>query len=358
MKRKSPVKEYFDIFIGGPMGKPEDDGAGTSFNDHIPAIRRALLRVRDDLASDFPNTVIRINTPEIDESGMITDRVFGLIDTAELAVMDVSANSPSVMYEMAMLHALGTPTIPLILRLPDGSRQVPYYLKDTYQAVVDDFREDTLFARLQPMVRAVIGGGGLGANPAMNPMTGYYGLPLVDVSASTGLATGYFHNFVQHVIKQNGGVFSALGDAVEALVILRPTKLSDAVSLKQMTEKRLLKEGIATSRVTRDGTEVFRDEEQTRKEMLIYRAGRFLFDGPSPLAAQEGSPRYKRILRMEMDTRGPFQDEARALAQRFEAQMIAQFFATIRYLSRTYPNVNPNRLEFLTLDEFVARLKT
>ncbi len=335
----------------------DPDGAGSTFNDHIPAIRRTVERIRDDLEAERPDIVIRIHTPPIDETGMITDRVFGLIDTAELAIMDVSANSPSVMYELAMLHALGTPTIPVVLRKPAKGLKPPFYLKDTYLAEVTKFDDETLYSTLNSKVRAALSGGGLGSDPAMNPMTGYYGLPLVDISASTGLATGYFHNFIQHIIKQNGGPFSVLGDEIEKLVILRPKQLSDAVSLKPDAEIRLLKEGFATSRVTRNGEEVFRDAEQTRKEMLIYRCGRFLFDAPSPLAGQQASPRYKRILKMALDAKGPFQDEAESLVDRFEQQMIEQFFATIRYMARTYPNVNPKRMEFLTLDEFVARLK-
>lgn len=350
------MKIPYDIFIGGPMGNKGLDAAGMPFSDHLPNLLTVLTRISRELEAADPSLSIRLHTPMLeDESGTITSRIFGMIDGAELGIMDISAGSPSVMYELAMLHALGTPTIPVMLRAPDGSAKLPFYLKDTYAAYVADYSESSLYEVLRDKVRTAITGGGGGADPAMNPMTGFYGISLVDVSATTGLATGYFDNFIQHVIRDVGGVFTALDYEVEKFVILRPANLSETADLKNRVTSRLQKLGIEVKRVTKDGKTVYEEEAQVRKEMLIFRAGRFLFDIPAPLKVQLSSPRYKRMKKeADLNARGPFRAETEARLEKHEQQLLDKFFATLRYLARNGQNVNPNLMDFMTLDEFVA----
>lgn len=352
------MKIPFDIFIGGPMGTDERDAAGDRFSTHLPNLTTVLKRIKDEIEATDKTINIRIQTPEIDESGMITNRIFGMIDAAELAIMDVSAGSAGVMYELAMLHALGTPTIPVVLRDAGGKRKTPFYLKDSYSAVVPNFGEDALYARLASMVRmALYGGGGPGANPAMNPMTVFYDIALVDASATTGLATGYFHNFIRHVIRETGGVFTALDYQVEKFVILQPEKLSQTSDMLNRVKSRLRAAGVAVTQVTKDGETIYEDDAQVRKGMLIFRAGRFLFDIPAPLNVQSASPRYKRIKReADLNAIGPFREETQAKLKRHEQILMDKFFTTLRYLARNEQNVNPDLMEFMTLDAFVAAL--
>lgn len=353
------MKIPFDIFIGGPMGNDNLDAAGESFSSHLPNLTNVLKRIKDEIEETDKTINIRIQTPEVDESGMITNRIFGMIDGAELAIMDVSAGSAGVMYELAMLHALGTPTIPVVLRDTEGKRKTPFYLKDSYCAVVSNFGEGVLYERLSSMVRtAVYGGGGPGANPAMNPMTAFYDMALVDASATTGLATGYFHNFIRHVIRETGGVFTALDYQVEKFVILQPEKLSDTSDMLNRVKSRLRSEGIAVTQVTKDGETIYEDDAQVRKGMLIFRAGRFLFDIPAPLNVQSASPRYRRIKReADLNQIGPFREETQAKLKKHEQQLMDKFFTTLRYLARNEQNVNPDRMEFMTIDAFVSVLK-
>lgn len=337
------------------MGNSEPDGAGLPYSDHLKNIWSALNRIRVEIEATDPSIHIRLNQPELDETGMITNRVFGMIDGAELAIMDVSAGSPSVMYELAMLHALGTPCIPVMLKVADGKAKVPFYLKDTRMAQVSAFTEQALYKALGDKVRTAIKGGGPGADPSRNPMTDFYDLPLVDISATTGLATGYFENFIQHVIRDVGGVFAALDYEVEKFVILRPDRLSDTGDLKNRVKSRLRKAGVDVTRVTKDGKAVYEEEAQVRGEMLIFRAGRFLFDIPSPIKVQLSSPRYKRMKKeADLNARGPFQEETEAVLEKHEQLLLDKFFAALRYLARNGQNVNPNRMAFMSLDDFVA----
>lgn len=346
----------FDIFIGGPMGGARRDPAGLLFADHIGNMAAALRRIADEINQEQSALLVKVHTPELDDAGMITARVFGLIDTAELGVMDVSAGSPSVMYELAMLHALGVPTIPVVFRQADGARHVPYYLKDTYQAVVEGFDSDSLYAVLGAKVRNVITGSAAGADPSQNPMTGYYGLPLVDISASTGLATGYFHNFLRHLLRANGSVFDHLDDAIDQVVVLVPDSLAEAENLKARAERRLRQAGIPVELVGRDDGQVYTDRQQARGQMLIWRAGRYIFDAPAPLAAQETSPRMRR-LRQQMRAamaRPDGSDEAQATIRKFEKKLIQEFINTLALLPSDYPGTLPDRLRFASLDQFIA----
>jgi hypothetical protein len=349
------MRKSFDIFLGGPMGGRKKDPASLAFSKHIGRLKEAIDRISDELNIEQSQWTVRSDTPVLDDTGMIEQRVFGIIDRAELGIMDISADSPSVMYELAMLHALGIPTIPISFRGNDGKRVVPFYLRGTYQAVVESFEVEELYQILRPMVRNVVFGGASGSDPNMNPMTAYYGLPLVDISASTGLATGYFHNFLQHILKDMGGVFDYLDGQVEKLVVIRPRSLAEAASLKHITERRLAEEGIEVELIGERDGKVYTDREQARGMMLVFRAGSYIFDAPSPLAAQEKSPRMKRIRKQLIQTagRGPVSEEAREMVAKFEERMIEEFMSVLERLPEEYHNARPDRLAFATLDEFV-----
>jgi len=353
------VRKGFDIFLGGPMGGRKKDPGGLSFSKHIGNMKSAIDRIADELNAEQTQWTVRVDTPELDEAGMIEPRVFGLLDRAELGIMDISAGSPSVMYELAMLHSLGIPTIPISFREADGSRKVPFYLKGTYQAVVDSFEVDALFEQLAPIVRTVVVGGNLGSDPTMNPMTAFYGLPLVDISASTGLATGYFHNFLQHILKDMGGVFDFLDGKVEKLVVIRPQTLGEAASLKQAVDRRLAAEGIEVEYIGEKDGKVYSDPEQARGKMLVFRAGKYIFDAPSALAAQEKSPRMKRIRNQKIQTagHGAVAQEASEMVSKFEERLIDEFMSVLVRLPEEYPNARPDRLAIASLDEFVDMVR-
>lgn len=340
------------------MGGDKTDPNGLPFSEHIGNLEQAIAKIAEEINQEQRIWHIRSDTPELDEAGMIEPRVFGLLDRAELGVMDVSAGSPSVMYELAMLHSLGVPTIPVAIRVPEQPLRVPFYLRGTYMADVDSFGAEVLYDRLGPMIRAVVMGGVPGANPAMNPMTAYYGLPLVDISASTGLATGYFHNFLQHILKENGGVFDFIDGKVDKLIVLKPESLMEAASLKRTADRRLQEAGIEVELIGEKDGKVYEDREQARGQMLVYRAGRYIFDAPSPLAAQDKSPRMKRIRKQLIPASGSgaIAQEARELVDKFEQRLIDEFMTAVQYLPDEYPNARADRLGVATLDEFIKMI--
>lgn len=346
------MRDIFSIFIGGPMGesgKVNPKGEET----HIGNIKKAVERITKEIEDQRDDLLFQINTPEVNETGEITQRIFGMIDTADLGIIDISANSPSVMYELAMLHALGIPTIPIQLRDGNGELKNPYYLRGTYTAGVNTFEVDALYDELKEKIQNVTTGESLGSDYSNNPMTEYYGLHMIDVSASTGLATGYVHNFIQHVIKENSKLFQFLGVA-EKFITIRPNKLSEVNNIRSNIQQKLFAKGIDIEKADQDG-KVYKDGDHPRGQMTIDKAGRYLFDVPTPLNAQRFSPRYKQLANVKISTAslGAIRDEAESRVNKYETQMITQFMHTVKWLIKTYPNINPNYHVIMSEDEFV-----
>lgn len=383
-------KRGFDIFIGGPMKKPQDDGTGQTYGSHIASMQRALMLVKQTIEAGRTDLMIRIDSPEFDDrTGTITDKIFNMIDRAELAFLDISADSPSVMYELAMLHALGIPTIPVTLRPAkadatsqntEGSEDVyidkpsqapsgkiPFYLRDTHVSNLGSFeidmqddqaaRSSEIYTEFLTLTQARIPGaaGILGADPASNPMSKHYGLPMVDISASNGLATGYVHNFLQYVVKASGGPFAVqrkLGNKMKAMVILRPESLRGIVALREELEAELSDLGIDLVQVGEKDGLVYETKEQARGQVLLYRVGQYFVDFPSPLAAQEKSPRFMKL----REVMGTSPEDEEIIARR-ERQMIDEFLRTVTRVVTKYDNTNPNRLMIKTLDEFLDMIR-
>lgn len=343
------------------MGKGKGiDATGVKFADHIKRMVAALQSIAEEIEREVPFLSVNVRKPPESNTGTVTDGVFPLIDGAELAVMDLSYGSENVMYELAMFHALGKPTLPVLLSSSTHVADPPFYLKECHVCTVPRFTVVELRKALRKTVRNVVLGTDLGHDPAMNPMTRFYGLPLTDVSATTGIATGYVHNFVQHVIRSsNGGVFARLGPEVKSLVILRPERLADIDSMRAAVERRLASEGLEFERVKGEVQPLLEVPDQARKEVIILRCKNYLFDVPSPLVAQLSSPRYRRVLSLQTQSKGPKSEEVMARVRKIEEQLIDHFFDKVVQLVQVYvQNVSPEKLEFKTLDEFVAMLKS
>ena len=291
------VRSNFDIFVGGPMGKSQDDGAGVPLDRHIGNIALAIGRLKDDLEAKFENVRIEVLNPEVPAFGPIPERVFTMISYAELGILDLSQHSPSVMYELALMHALGIPTLPVLLpSTVDKAQQLPFYLTQDYSAFVDNFEVETLGAALGPRIELAIAGNGLDPQTWSNPLTNYYGIPLVDASATTGLATGYYHNFLRHVIKQTNSVFTRT-DGLKKIVILRPSSLDDSIGMRDPLQRRIRELGLDTVLIGRDDGQVYEDRDSARGQMLLFRAGNYIYDMPAPLVAQKSSPMHMRLAR-------------------------------------------------------------
>jgi hypothetical protein len=345
----------FDIFVGGPMGDSADDGAGVPFGDHIGNICAAIETLRPELEAESTEWRIEVHNPEVKELGLISSTVFRMISYAELGILDLSKNSPSVMYELTLMHALGIPTLPVMLRGQHDPADLPFYLTQQYCVFVENFRVETLVEALRPNLRSFLTGT-IFALKASNPLTDHFGVPLVDASATTGLATGYYHNFLQHVIRETNSIFTML-DGLKQIVILKPATLDEVAGMRDPLLRRIGELGLAVDGVDPKDGQIYPDPNQIRGKLLIFRAGNYIFDFPAPLSAQKSSPLHTRLARLLTGVTGPGEEAIRQLLQRQQKAMIDGWFAALTRLCQS-PNSNPNLVVYKTPDEFVELLRT
>lgn len=126
------------VFFIGPMPNAgsRDDGPESLrayFVDHLTRACGFTELKKDKTPSVVlqdakgEETVVAITPTEWDYSrGEISKNVFHQIDTADLIVADLRGSRPSVVYELAMVHALGIDVI-----LVGDKKEPPFYLKNS-----------------------------------------------------------------------------------------------------------------------------------------------------------------------------------------------------------------------------------
>jgi nucleoside 2-deoxyribosyltransferase len=342
----------FDIFLGGPMGDKGDDGQGTAYGSHLTNLANAVKTISNNILIDSEHCKIQVLNPDVQDVGSISKRVFSLIDRADLAIMDVSIANESVMYEIAYLHALGVPVIPVDILRPEGNN-VSFYLKEEYIAWVDNFEVNSLVTALEAKIRSVLGLSHEITDPTSNPISNYYGVPLIDASATAGLATGYFHNFLRHLVKENNSVFHK-NPTLQHMVVLVPQSLNEVSQMRYTVTHALNTKGHDIDMVDEENGNLYKEEDQVRGQLLLMSTGNTVFDIPAPLSAQKSSPRYLRLLEQISRTKGPHKDDLLSLKARMEQQTIERFFSVLEVLLQQ-PQLNAERVKFLSLDEFITR---
>ena len=334
------------------MGDKGDDGKGTAYSSHLTNLDTAVQTISDNVMQESKHHLVQVLNPDVQDVGSISKRVFSLIDRADLAIMDVSAANESVMYEIAYLHALGVPVIPVDILRPEGNK-ISFYLKEEYIAWVDNFDVDSLIAALDSKIRSILGLSQEITDPTSNPISNYYGVPLIDASATAGLATGYFHNFLRHLAKENNSVFHK-NPALQNMVVLVPRSLNEVAQMMHAVTHALNKKGYAIEMVDEKDGNIYREEDQVRGQLLLFSAGNYVFDIPAPLSAQKSSPRYMRLLDQISRSKGQHKEDLLSLKARMERHVVERFFNVLESLLQQ-PHLNPERVEFLSIDQFIER---
>ena len=165
------------IYVGGPVGKEIDDGAGLTFRDHSTNLAAAAQEIAKRIESLDADCRVVILDPAADRLATLKFPSLTLAAEADIGMIDLSVASPSAMYEAAFMHALGKPVVPITLsvaRVPDG-RRLCQYMKDDLASLVPDFRVETLVEMLLPKVQTAMAAAQ--AAPS-NPIAQYYGGPL------------------------------------------------------------------------------------------------------------------------------------------------------------------------------------
>ncbi len=224
-----------DILVLGPMG---DSGSEPS----TLRIKEAIETLLDEaefqaLLAAHQVRARTVHVPDGQSQSEIVQNVLSLLDSADLVILDVTpkASNPdraNVFYELALVHALG---IPSLLVVQEG-HTVPFYARTTTQFRVADFALATLTTQLRPPLREFLDLENRTASFTNDRVTQFYGLPIVDISAAVGLATGYYYNFISRLITE-GGFLSHHPELIRQVVYVRPSSINSTYEADLLTLK-------------------------------------------------------------------------------------------------------------------------
>ena len=347
-----------DVMVLGPMG------ADTALDaQHCVRIKAAL----DDLLEQ-PEFKIRwqtcgygsfsVTAPEHLQGNRIANEVFRVLDKADIVVLDLSARagtvapSPNVMYELALVHALGLPYV----LMSSTQHPSPFYVSHDRVRQVDYADHAAIIATLQGPFAAYLDPKNR-ENFADNVVSSYYdNAALIDISAAAGLAAGYYDNFVHRVLRDGNGVLARSEGRFTKLLTVLPEDLE--ITAQQQMEK--LQKEVEKLGYLLESTELKLAESDIRG-MAVKHVGPLLIDVPSTVYALRRSPRLLKHLqspRGEYDEKGGT-DAMHAAERKTHQRLLRQFRqALLDHLrrDRALTPIRDKAFECITAAELPKRL--
>jgi len=208
-----PAKSKKTCFVIGPMGE-----------GHLDRLKWLAEEVLQPLLGDD----YKVFTPDVNVLGNIMHHVIRSCDRADLVVADTTGNNPNVLYEMAILDAMGRACIPVKFKIDEKVDAMPFDRAQYRYFVLQQEKSSA-----QEKLKAVIEQVQLQSNAGElfgNPITDYFDNPLNSLASARGLARGYFRNFVTPCLKGKviAGPDFALGKAGLQVQTLLPNRLFQA----------------------------------------------------------------------------------------------------------------------------------
>lgn len=334
------MDDSFNVFVIGPMGADKDkpSESGTPISQHMENIAAALRAIMPRYVK--PPSRWEVFSP-LEGATAITDYVFTHIDDADLAVADITSRSPSVMYELAYFHALGTPMIVL----DDSGRPedaLPFYLKDVNVLPIKDFSVGTLTKELNERVQQLF-------NPDIyqdfgkNPITGFYGAPLMEISGAATIARGYYSNFLRGFIDSNNGIAVSYEEGdIDRIYVLKP---SPNLSLKSDFDLFEAAMGGSDEHVF-----VTRTAKKKRKATAHY-DGRAVFDLPRTVYTLAHSPRVQRLQNAIVEMQNVSAERKAEMVARSLSGLVERFYKSIETSILRDEHVLGDMIEFIDVSE-------
>jgi len=231
-----------------------------------------------------------------------------------------------VIYELGLVHALGLPYV----LVSNENSELLFYLRgfrtillpaENYpdeERLIDHLRED-LLALLEPTNKN---------DYAANPISDHYHkAAVVDISATTGLATGYYHNFLYRMLAAPN-YLNHYAERFDRIVTLVPNSLqsdfeTDLGEFKQWVSAAYEgHENMLAKNVTLDCPPGLSD---IRNNISIRHIGRVCFDIPSTAYALCHSQRYMSLAE---------NSDAEEELARMEKRLLDQFSVAVERLLR------------------------
>ena len=218
-----------DVLVLGPMN--EDEAVADSCLPVQKAVQQLLQEPAfEDLLSrnSIAKEDRRVHVPEKIGGQDIIQSVLARLDVADLVIFNLTPKkdkeeaSANVFYELGLVHALG---IPAIFIIQGDAGKVPFYAREIRLNRVANFETETLTNALRSVLFDFLSGHDPENNYLNDRVSQFYGLPIVDISAAVGLATGYYYNFISRLITE-GRFLGLYPQLIRQVLIVRPTSVS------------------------------------------------------------------------------------------------------------------------------------
>lgn len=339
----------------------QKDSNGLPLEQHIPNIVEATQKVLEDLSKkhgdNFPEWMV-IDPP--DRPTGIPREIFSHIMHCDFAIADISNASPNVMYEVAILHANGTPVICLgdpvfYLNQQNCIRCASFEVADLKSAL-SGARSDRSggVGQLESMMRD-------SHLPTLtNPITEFFhGVHFLNVAATAGIAAGNFYNFIWHVLRE-GGIFKSNPD-LKKLLLIRPENIKAVTECRNKLEHEfgqvILDQDSGEPVVGDNGEQKknlpvirHKDEMHPRGEYFAHRIGNYLVDYPAPILSLSVSKQYKAMNNYYKNYPSEIRNNELIKS---EKRLIKIYFDTLEMMAHDETHCDWDRVKIVSVEEAI-----
>lgn len=359
------------IFFIGPMGKEES----VDYSEHLPMLHAHIVdhlmsekhgytrENKDSLKKKVwknerrEGTWLKKGTEKITTitpfalygAGAIPENVFDTIDDSDLIIADLSGNKPSVIYELAFAHALGIRTI-----IVGSSQEVSYYFSQSKITDIQFQPNQISSASLDKEIDRWLEDKTKRFN-SKNPLTEFYGAPLPDISAATGLAAGFYDNFARPILA-SGEIVERMPDGSEevrelkGLIVLHPENFEQKIGQVEKNLRDKLESSFSGGvKRGRRGELVIQTKDGERIPTFLVED--YMIDVPRTMFSLALSPRLERSTKSK---------KAKSLRENMERVLVGRFFETVKdfLVEDRYIEEEEEKFHYGTIEEIPEIIKT
>ncbi|MGO9173430.1 MAG: hypothetical protein ACLP7P_15915 [Rhodomicrobium sp.] len=374
----------YNLLVLGPMQHRVGDHVIRQSN--TKRIGEILDQMAQALAAGGPKP-FRVTTPESPNETAIIELIMGEIEQADLVVLDLTGNRPSVAYEAGVIHALGIPHI-----FVTEDEETSFYFSSVrvvrglqIQADFDPANPGPSQGELFNRLKTFLGTADARMAMAGNILTSHFeGLPVIDLAGPAGMAASYYTNAVKRFIRAGGFAgrpckllfkeerasrfgsktvtsTKSVSATVNALIAVEPpARLSRSFFEDDRTLKAALKElGVELERATIAAGDPLdkRDFAGWFDKKGIERGSAVCVEIPTIVYPLTESPRILRLRKR----RNKFEGEQRQIMQEVEERalenMLASFKRNLYYHVDMEGEANKNGFYYVTLRDLPQTLK-
>ena len=175
-----------------------------------------------------------------------------------------------------------------------------------------------------------------------NRVSGFYGMPIVDISASVGAGTGYYSNFILRVLDSRGYRAHYKKD-IRKLLVVRPPDVTKTWE-EHFDQLQELVHAKFDQSLTHRNFDPFTDAD--RRGLGVWMHNDIIVDLPTTAYALKLSPRMRSL-----NLRTGRSDLGNQLKRQMSGKLMDSFEDAIRYQENFDDRVQWEALSFIDLEE-------